>query len=192
MLSDCATLAFPSWWHWCPTGSRCIIPHCQPTQALSKISRDHQQCSPSLVVNSGTCNFSSRLGTNMRAKIEKTVLSKVQNRGSPNRPRMVDGWVVRITFGWSVYVVLRNYNKTLIMTSMLFVFHHHQGLYPKISLSLGRTRFLFKVLQSFWNLIGSQPATSGAKLPVKFQSDWSIFPNYTQLLLNCEKSVGNL
>ena len=27
-----------------------------------------------------------------------------------------------------------------------------QGLYPKISLSLGGTRFLFKVLQSFWNL----------------------------------------
>ena len=36
-----------------------------------------------------------------------------------------------------------------------------------------------------------QPATSSAKLPVKFQSDWSIFPNYIQLL-NCENSVGNL
>ena len=82
------------------------------------------------------------------------VLSKVQNRWSPNGPPMVDGWVVRITFGWSVYVVVRNDNKTLIMTSMPFVFHDHQGLYPKISLSLGRTRFLFKVLQSFWNLIG--------------------------------------
>ena len=83
-----------------------------------------------------------------------SVLSKVQNRGSPNGPPMVDGWVVRIAFGWSVYVVVRNDNKTLIMTSMPFVFHDHQGLYPKISLSLGRTRFLFKVLQSFWNLIG--------------------------------------
>ena len=37
---------------------------------------------------------------------------------------------------------------------MAFVFHHLQGVYPKISLSLRRTRFLFKVLQSFWNLIG--------------------------------------
>ena len=83
-----------------------------------------------------------------------SVLSNVQNRGSPNGPPMVDGSVVRITFGWSVYVVVRNDNKTLIMTSMPFVFHDHQGLYPKISLSLGRTRFLFEVLQSFWNLIG--------------------------------------
>ena len=57
-----------------------------------------------------------------------TVLSKVQNRQSPNGPPMVDGWVVRITFGWSVYVVVRNDNKTLIMTSMPFVFHDHQGL----------------------------------------------------------------
>ena len=47
---------------------------------------------------------------------DKAVLSKVQNRGSPNGPPMVDGWVVHITFGWSVYVVVRNDDKTLIMT----------------------------------------------------------------------------
>ena len=40
------------------------------------------------------------------------------------------------------------------MTSVLFIFNHHQGLYHKISSSLGCTRFLFKVLQSFWNLRG--------------------------------------
>ena len=38
---------------------------------------------------------------------------------------------------------------------MLFIFDHHQGLYQKILSSLGGTRFLFKVLQSFWNLIGA-------------------------------------
>ena len=42
-----------------------------------------------------------------------SVLSKVQNPRSPNGPPMVEDWVVRITFGWSVYVVVRNDNKTL-------------------------------------------------------------------------------
>ena len=51
------------------------------------------------------------------------------------------GWLGGPYYLW----VIRNDNKTLIMTSMPFVFHDHQGLYPKISLSLGRTRFLFKV-----------------------------------------------
>ena len=31
-----------------------------------------------------------------------TVLSKVENSGSPNGPTMVDCWVVRVTFGWLV------------------------------------------------------------------------------------------
>ena len=34
-----------------------------------------------------------------------TVLSKVENLGSPNGPTMVDCWVVRVTFGWSVYMI---------------------------------------------------------------------------------------
>ena len=45
--------------------------------------------------------------------LRTTVLSKVQIPRSPNGPPMVDDWVVRITFGWSVYVVVRNDNKTL-------------------------------------------------------------------------------
>ena len=40
--------------------------------------------------------------------------TKVQNSGSPNGPPMVYGWVVRITFGWSEYAVVRNDDKTLI------------------------------------------------------------------------------
>ena len=40
-------------------------------------------------------------------------LSKVQNPRSPNGPPIVEDWVVRITFGWSVYVVVRSDNKTL-------------------------------------------------------------------------------
>ena len=42
------------------------------------------------------------------------VLSKVQNPGSPNGPPIVDSWMVHITFGWSVYAVVRNEDKTLI------------------------------------------------------------------------------
>ena len=38
---------------------------------------------------------------------------------------------------------------------MLFIFDHQQGLYQKILSSLGGTRFLFKVLQSFLNLTGA-------------------------------------
>ena len=73
---------------------------------------------------------------------------------------------------------------------MAFVFHHHQGVYPKISLSLGRTRFMFKVLQSFWNLIGG-PLPVVPSCLWNFKAIGVFFPNYTQLL-NCEKSVGNL
>ena len=43
-----------------------------------------------------------------------TVLSKLINPGSPNGPSMVDRWVVRVTFGWPVYDVVRNDNKTAI------------------------------------------------------------------------------
>ena len=31
-----------------------------------------------------------------------TVLQKMQNPGSPSGPPMVDGWVVRLSSGWSV------------------------------------------------------------------------------------------
>ena len=31
-----------------------------------------------------------------------TVLRKKQNSGSPNGPPMIDGWVVRLSSGWSV------------------------------------------------------------------------------------------
>ena len=41
-----------------------------------------------------------------------------------------------------------------------------QGLYPKISLSLGGTRFLFKVLQSFWNLTGDPLLVLASRLSI--------------------------
>ena len=113
------------------------------------------------------------------------MLSKVQNRGSPNGPPMVDGWYML----WSETTI----KPLWWLLCRLFSTITRACILSKIFLSLGRTRFLFKVFQSFWNLIGGLrwPTTSGAKLPVNFQSDWSIFPNYTQLL-NCEKSVANL
>ena len=59
-------------------------------------------------------------------------------------------WVVRGCCGqkwrWNPYTCI---------TSVLFIVNHHQGIYPKILLSLEGTRCLFKVLQSFWNFTGS-------------------------------------
>ena len=45
------------------------------------------------------------------------VLSKVENPGSPIEPTMVDGWVICVTFGWSVYVVrsLKQLNSIVVM-----------------------------------------------------------------------------
>ena len=61
--------------------------------------------------------YSSMLGTELihisTRAFHESVLSKVQIPRSPNGPPMVDDWVVRITFGWSVYVVVKNDNKTL-------------------------------------------------------------------------------
>ena len=51
-------------------------------------------------------------------------------------------------------------------------------------------RFLFKVIQSFWNLIGG-PLPVVPSCLSNFKTIGVFFPNYTQLL-NCEKSVGNL
>ena len=38
-----------------------------------------------------------------------TVLRKKQNLGSPNGPPMIDSWVVRLSFGWSVNNILRTW-----------------------------------------------------------------------------------
>ena len=40
------------------------------------------------------------------------VLSKVKTAGSPKGPSMEGGWMVRVTFGWSIYDVVRNDDKT--------------------------------------------------------------------------------
>ena len=42
------------------------------------------------------------------------VLSKIEIPGSPNGPSTMDRWVVRVTFGWSVYDAIRNENETTI------------------------------------------------------------------------------
>ena len=54
-----------------------------------------------------------------QALFTKAVLSKFQNPGLPDRPPMMAGWVVRITFGWSVDAVVRNGDETLIHVSLL-------------------------------------------------------------------------
>ena len=87
-------------------------------------------------------------------------------------------------FGWSVYAVVRNDDEPLI--SLLC---HHQGIYLKILLSLEGTRFLFKVLQSFWNLTGGSAPMLPSRLST-FKVIGLFFPNCTQLS-NGKKSVGN-
>ena len=48
------------------------------------------------------------------AWLRDAVLSKVENPGSPNGPSTVDHWVVRVTFRWSIYDVVRNDNETTV------------------------------------------------------------------------------
>ena len=116
------------------------------------------------------------------------MLSKVKNHVSPNGPPTVGGWVARITFGWSVYAVVRNDNKTLILL-LCYLFSTITKAYIKRSCPVSGARdFCLKFSNRFeiWQAL----TTSVAKPPVYFLSDWSIFPNHTWLLI-CEKSVGN-
>ena len=79
-----------------------------------------------------------------------SVLSKVHNFGWANGLDNGDVWVVCITFGWSVYAVVRNDDKTL--TWLLCC------LFPTITRAYITTRFLFKALKPFWNVTsGSAP-----------------------------------
>ena len=55
------------------------------------------------------------------------------------------------------------------ITSVQFIFNHLQGLYPKVFWSLESTRFIFKVLQSLWNLTGGHLLT--------FKGIGLIYPN---------------
>ena len=59
--------------------------------------------------------------TILQVSIYDTVLSKVENPGSPNGPTMVDRWVVRVTFGWSAYIdVVRNDNETAMSSCVIY------------------------------------------------------------------------
>ena len=49
------------------------------------------------------------------------VLSKVENSGSPNGPIMVDCWVVRVTFGWSVCMMWSEMTMKLQCRYVLFI-----------------------------------------------------------------------
>ena len=116
------------------------------------------------------------------------VLSKAKNHVSPNGPPTVDSWMACITFGWSVYAVVRNDNKTLILL-LCYLFSTISRAYIKRSCQVSGVRdFCLKFSNRFeiWQAL----TTSVAKPPVYFLSDWSIFPNRTWLVI-CEKSVGN-
>ena len=116
------------------------------------------------------------------------VLSKLINHVSPNGPPTVDGWVARITFGWSVYAMVRNDNKTLILL-LCYLFSTITRAYIKRSCQVSGARdFCLKLSNRFdiWQALSA----SVTKPPVYFLSDWSIFPNHTWLSI-CEKSVGN-
>ena len=118
-----------------------------------------------------------------------SVLSKFQNPGSPDRPPMMDGWVVRITFGWSVYAVVRNEDETLISLLCCLLSTITRAYIPRHIVKSRRHEMSIQsspiVLKFCMRL-----CTSDAKRPVNFQGHCSIFPNYTQLSKG-KKSVGN-
>ena len=105
------------------------------------------------------------------------VLSKVQNPGSANESAMVDGWLVCITFGWSIYAVVRKKIPLLWILCCLF---------STISRTYIPTRFLFEVHKSFWNLTSAIVAKS----PVILKSNWCIFSK-RHIVVKRRKFVGN-
>ena len=87
--------------------------------------------------------------------VNTSAVQSKKNPASPNRSPTVDCWVVLPLGGpymlWSEMAIKPSYDLCAIF------FDHHQGLCHKISSSLVVTRFLFKALQSFWNLTGGSP-----------------------------------
>ena len=69
---------------------------------------------------------------------------------------------------WMVWSFLCNIEilRALRFKTSYALLKRPQGLYPKISLSLGGTRFLFKVLQSFWNLTGDLLLVLASRLSI--------------------------
>ena len=55
-----------------------------------------------------------------------TMLSNVENRGSPYGPTMVDCWVVRVSFGWSVYMMWSEMTTKQQCRYVLFIFNQYQ------------------------------------------------------------------
>ena len=63
----------------------------------------HHSCfTCSLELLSEVCRIWALNEHQPQISVRNSVLWKMQNPGSPNGPPMVDGWVVRLSSGWSV------------------------------------------------------------------------------------------
>ena len=122
--------------------------------------------------------------------IYDAVLSKVHNPESPNGPPIMGSWVVHITFGWCVCGQKSWWDPYI--TSEKFIFNYHQGLnYPKISLSIEGTIFLFEILQSLWNLTGcSAPVLPSHLSPFKWLEYFSKLHTVVKCRKICRKFIG--
>ena len=70
---------------------------------------------------------------------------KLANPESPKGPPTVDRWAVRVIFGWSVFDVVRNNNKT---KNIIYLY----------STSYKKVWMIFQILQSLGNLTGGSAA----------------------------------
>ena len=83
------------------------------------------------------------------------VLSKVENSGSPNGPTMVDCWVVRVTFGWSVCMMWSEMTMKLQCRYVLFISNSTKWCEIDI---------LSSILCSLWKFTGSSAAILPSRL----------------------------
>ena len=94
-----------------------------------------------------------------------TVLSKVENSGSPNGPTMVDCWVVRVTFGWLVCMMWSEMTMKLQCRYVLFISNSTKRCEIDI---------LSSIICSLWKFTGSSAAILPSRLSHFKVNDCSI------------------
>ena len=91
------------------------------------------------------------------------VLSKVENSGAPNGPTMVDCWVVRVTFGWSVCMMWSEMTMKLQCRYVLFISNSTKWCEIDILSPILRiSPFALKIHRQF--------SSNTAESPITFQS----------------------
>ena len=106
-------------------------------------------------------------GLQTRSQVGNAVLSKVENHG----PSTVDRWVVRVTFVWSVYYVVRNDNETTISQCVIY----SKPVTKKRKIDISNPPIACK----FDRWLSSNAAKP--HLPYFKVQDWSIMRHHSQL-----------